>query len=227
VERLTIAPSLICTDLCNIQAQVQQLEAMGCSTLHIDIIDGRFSPDMPLGIDIVRQLRTRTGMTFDVHLMAKDNLPYIELLLAAGADRLCFHPEYEARPAILLRKIRAAGCMAGLAVSPEVPAVQIEPLLCLCDFLLIMRIDAGYAHLPGQQVYSHINDKIRVLQDAIRRQNHTIDLEADGRVGFADIVPLAKLGVTTFVSGTAGVFHPENTREENWKRLQKIIKEMA
>lgn len=223
MRTVTIAPSLICTDLCNLQTEVECLEKLGCKMLHVDIIDGRFSPDMPLGIDMVKQLRTRTKMIFDVHLMAADNLPYLELLLQCGADRICFHTEYEPRPTILLRKIRAAGYKAGIAISPETPISQIEHYLCLCDFVLVMRIDAGYAHLKGQQVYGHVDQKIQELRNYIYSRGWDIEIEADGRIGFDDIVPLHEKGVSTFVSGTKGIFFPEKSREENWEHLEKIV----
>ena len=92
-----ISPSLICMDLCNLEKEIRSLEALGCDMLHIDIIDGIYSPDMPLGISTVKQLRKCTDMTFDAHLMAANNAPYVDLLLECGVDRLCFHTEFEKR----------------------------------------------------------------------------------------------------------------------------------
>ena len=223
MANLQISPSLICMDLCNVEAEVRSLEAIGCQMLHVDVIDGRFSPDMPLGINMIRQLREKTGMVLDAHLMAKENPPYVDMLLEAGVDRLCFHPEFEPRPNILLRKIKAAGCKAGIAVSPEMPLSALEPMLSLSDFVLVMRIDAGYAHLPGQGVYPHVNEKIAALSSYCTSRSLNMEIEVDGRVGFDDIDALADLGVHTFVSGTKGVFYPQNSRAENWNRLQSII----
>ena len=166
-----ISPSLICMDLCDLRHEVAELEALGCDMLHVDVIDGIFSPDMPLGAETVRRLRGCTKMIFDAHLMSVNNGVYTDLLLAAGVDRLCFHPECEQRPSILLRKIRAAGVKPGLAISPETKIEQIEYLLPLCDFVLLMRIDAGYAHLPGQAVYPQIEEKLGVLQEYMKKYN--------------------------------------------------------
>ncbi|MBQ8310255.1 MAG: ribulose-phosphate 3-epimerase, partial [Clostridia bacterium] len=163
-----IAPSLICMDLCNLEQEISFLEKIGCRMLHVDIIDGIFSPDMPLGIDMIRQIRKKTDMVLDSHLMSTNNAPYIDLLLNCGIDRLCFHPEFEARPSILLRKIRAAGVKAGLAISPETTVESVRYLLPLCDFVLLMRIDAGYAHLQGQIVYPQTEEKICILQRYIK-----------------------------------------------------------
>lgn len=218
-----ISPSLICADLCNLQSEVTELENIGCKMLHVDIIDGVFSPDMPLGVGTVKKLRSITSMTFDAHLMAVNNQPYADMLIEAGVDRLCFHPEYEARPTILLRKIRAAGVKPGLAISPETKIGEIEYLLPLCDFVLLMRIDAGYAHLAGQNVYPQIEEKIAMLHKYADKYGISLEIEVDGRVGFSETEELLALGVDTFVSGTKGVFSPMASRKENFDKLHKIF----
>ena len=220
-----ISPSLICMDLCNLQSEVEFLEGIGCEMFHVDVIDGIFSPDMPLGVETVRRLRGLTRMTFDTHLMSVNNGVYVDLLLQAGVDRLCFHPECEQRPSILLRKIRAAGVKAGLAISPETTVESIRYLLPLCDFVLLMRIDAGYAHLAGQIVYPQTEEKIRLLRQYAEEYGIELEISLDGRMGFEETEYFAKLGAHTFVSGTKGVFHPDRSRKENWDRLQAIIKE--
>lgn len=219
-----ISPSLICMDLCNLQSEIKKLEKIGCDMLHVDIIDGIFSPDMPLGINTVRQLRTISDITFDAHLMAVNNTPYIEMLLESGVDRLCFHTEYEQRPSILLRKIRAKGVKAGIAISPETTVESIRYLLPLCDFVLLMRIDAGYAHLSCQIVYPQIEEKIELLQKYMKEYGISFEIEVDGRVGFEETKHLLEAGVDTFVSGTKGLFFDGDAFENNWNKLQQIIK---
>lgn len=219
-----ISPSLICMDLCNLQSEIKKLEKIGCDMLHVDIIDGIFSPDMPLGINTVRQLRTISDITFDAHLMAVNNTPYIEMLLESGVDRLCFHTEYEQRPSILLRKIRANGVKAGIAISPETTVESIRYLLPLCDFVVLMRIDAGYAHLPGQIVYPQIEEKIQLLQKYMKEYDISFEIEVDGRVGFEETKHLLEAGADTFVSGTKGLFFDGDAFENNWNKLQQIIK---
>lgn len=215
-----ISPSLICTNPCFLQQEVKELEAIGCEMLHIDIIDGRFSPDMPLGIGTVKQLRKYTNMIFDVHLMSVENAPYIDLLLETGADRICFHTEYEARPSIMLRKIKAANIKAGIAISPETALETVKHLFPLCDFVLIMRIDPGYAHLKGQDTYPFADEKISQLRSLYPK----LEIEVDGRVDFEDMPKLLAMGANTFVSGTKGLFSPENSRSKNFKLLENILK---
>lgn len=219
-----IVPSLICTDLCNLESEVQDLESLGCEMLHIDIIDGLFSPDMPVGIETVRQLRKKTNLLFDVHLMATNNTPYVEQLLTCGVNRVCFHPEYEPRPTILLRKIREMGVKAGLAISPETTVESLEYLLLLCDFVLLMRIDAGYAHLDGQVVYPQTEEKIVKLHRFSNKYHHPLNITVDGRVGFEETAKLLTYGVDMFVSGSSGLFCRSQTREQNYLKLQSILK---
>ena len=224
MQRKRISPSLICMDLCNLQSEIEKLEKIGCDMLHVDIIDGIFSPDMPLAINTVRELKKISNMIFDTHLMSVNNTPYVEMLLECGVDRLCFHPEYEERPSILLRKIRAKGVKAGLAVSPETTIEAIRYLLPLCDFVLLMRIDAGYAHLAGQVVYPQIKEKIELLYKYMEEYGIQLEIEVDGRVGFDETKELLEFGVDTFVSGTKGVFKKDDTLQNNWNKLQQIIK---
>ena len=222
----TISPSLICMNLCDLSNETKSLEGLGCSMLHVDIIDGIFSSDMPVGIDTIRQLRKITNMTFDTHLMSVNNEPYVDMLINSGIERLCFHTEFEQRPTILLRKIKSAGIKAGIAISPETTIESIKYLLPLCDFVLLMRIDAGYAHLPGQIIYPQTEEKIQLIKKYIDKYNLSLEIEVDGRVGFEETKALLSCGVDTFVSGTKGVFNPENSRKENWDKLEKILKGM-
>ena len=218
-----ISPSLICTDLCNLESEIREIEALGATLLHVDIIDGVYSPDMPLGIETVRQLRKRTKLEFDVHLMSTNNAPYVDLLLQSGIQRLAFQTDYEKRPNILLRKIRAAGVKAGIAIAPETALESIYPLLPLCDFVLIMRIDAGYAHLSGQNVYPHADRKIAQLKAYAQENCLSFEIEVDGRVDLESMRTLAQAGADVFVSGSRGLFDAKHSRAENWKLMTEVL----
>lgn len=220
-----ISPSLICTNLCNIQSDVKRLENLGAKFLHVDIIDGIYAPDMPLGINTIKQLRKCTDLVLDAHLMSVNNQPYVDLLIQAGVDRLCFQTEFEKRPNVLLKKIRLAGIKAGIAIAPETPICMILPLLTLCDFVLLMRIDAGYAHLSGQSTYDYVDDKIKQLKNYIDEQSLQVEIEVDGRVGIQDMKKLSILGANIFVSGSQGLFAQQNSWEQNWKLLEATLNE--
>lgn len=108
-EPCIFSPSLICLDLCNLEAQVRELENSGCPMLHVDILDGYFSPSMPIGLDVVRQLRKKTNLPFDVHLMAREQDYFVEELLDIGVDQLVFHGECEPHLDNRLNMIHRAG----------------------------------------------------------------------------------------------------------------------
>ena len=119
-ERCILAPSLIsCCDLCNLEQSVKTLEDGGIELLHVDILDGHFSPSMPLGLDTVAQLRTRTSMPFDVHLMASENDYFVRELLDIGVEQLVFHAETERHIDNRLNQIHAAGAQSRLRAVPH------------------------------------------------------------------------------------------------------------
>lgn len=121
-EKCILSPSLISVcDLCNLERSVHQLEEAGIEMLHVDILDGHFSPSMPLGLDTVRQLRKKTNMIFDVHLMATAHDFFVEELLDIGVEQLVFHGEMEPHMDNRLNQIRKAGVRAGVALKPGTP----------------------------------------------------------------------------------------------------------
>ena len=209
-----IAPSLICADLCNLERDVEQMSAIGCRMLHVDIIDGYFSPSMPIGLDTVRQLRGKTSLIFDVHVMAKSCAYFIDELLDIGAERVCFQIESEPTPSILLQRIRHHGAEAGIALAPSTPVRALEYLIEECNHVLLMQIDPGYASLCGTEKRPYMERKITELRELIAARNPAATIEIDGRVSVEDMPALKKLGVSTFVSGTGGFFRKDHT----WKR---------
>lgn len=221
--RPTVAPSLICMDLCNLERDVRRLEALGCQTLHVDVLDGRYSPSMPIGLDVIRQLRQRTEMIFDAHVMSTANDFFVQQLIEIGAERICFQIESQPTPGPLVRAIRRAGREAGVALAPSTPVSSLEYLIEDCDFVLLMQIDPGYASFPGQTREAYMPRKFEDLGRLIREKNPSATIEVDGRVDFDCMPELLKYGVQTFVSGTKGIFCPERSWEENWKMLQAIL----
>lgn len=224
-KKAVIAPSLICVDLCNIERDVRRLEAMGCEMLHADVLDGRYSPSMPIGLDTIRHLRKRTQMDFDVHIMSVANEYFVDEMLDIGAQRLCFQLESQPTPGPLLHKIRSQGCTAGLALAPSTPISSLEYLIEDCDFILLMQIDPGYASYTDTAKQPYMQRKIGDLHSLIEKYHPEASITVDGRVDFASTPTLQRLGVHTFVSGTRGIFHSGASWEENWRHLQELIRQ--
>ncbi len=222
-RRVELSPSLICMDMCNLERDIHRLEALGCEVLHVDMIDGYFSPSMPIGLDTIRQLRKRTDLLFDAHVMAQDNAFFIDELINIGCHRICFQWESERSPGPLLQKIRAAGCEAGLALCPGTPVSVLEYYIEECDRILLMRIDPGYAHLPNQSPKPYMERKLRELRRLIEQSGRDVAIAVDGRVSVAEILPLYGDGVSTFVCGTSCLFQNGDGLEESWTRLKAMV----
>ena len=132
-ESCILSPSLICLDLCNLERDVKTLEETGIQMLHIDILDGHFSPSMPLGLDTVRQLRARTDLQFDCHVMVTEQDYFIDELLDIGVEQIVFHGETQPHIDGMLNRIHDRGVRAGVALRPATPLSELEYVLEKCD----------------------------------------------------------------------------------------------
>ena len=181
-EKCVISPSLICLDMCNLESQAKTLEQSGIELLHVDILDGHFSPSMPLGLDTVRQLRARTKLTFDCHLMVTEQDYFVDELLDIGVDQIVFHAETQPHIDGMLNRIHARGVRAGVALKPATPLSTLEYVLEKCDAVLLMLINPGYAFMKGEQQVAYADRKIRALREMIDRRGLDTKIELDGRI---------------------------------------------
>ena len=125
-EKCIISPSLICLDMCNLESQVRILEKAGISMIHVDILDGHFSPSMPLGLDLVRQLRAKTDLAFDCHVMVTEQDYFVDELLDIGVQQIVFHGETQPHIDGMLNRIHAKGVRAGVALRPATPLSMLD-----------------------------------------------------------------------------------------------------
>jgi len=222
-SRVRIAPSLICTDLCNLEREVGALEACGVDFLHVDLLDAHFSPSMPIGIEVVRRLRGRTNLPFDVHLMVDNNEFFIEEMLKIGVQQMCFHYESAFHVDRLLDLIRAGGVRAGLALSPATPLTVLEYALEKLDFVMLMLINPGFAGHAGQAQVPYGLRKIAECRRLLADRGLDIPIEVDGRVSFETIPGIVAAGATILVAGTSCLFHPAGTITENLEKMNEAI----
>lgn len=222
----SISPSLICTDLCNLESSVRQLEISGCDMLHIDLLDGYFSPSMPIGLDMVRQLRKKTNLYFDAHVMAVDNTFFMEQLADIGVGRMCFQIETERHISRKLSWMKECGIEAGIALAPATPVSGLKYVLEQCDFVLLMMINPGYASSAGEKLLSGMKLKIEELNRMIKDMGLSTSITIDGRT-YLDVIPeYIRAGAETFVAGTSSLFR-ENDKsiKENFELMHKTIEE--
>jgi ribulose-phosphate 3-epimerase len=197
-----VSPSLICLDMCNLESQVRALEEFGIGMLHIDILDGHFSPSLPLGLETVRQLRKKTDLCFDAHLMATCNDYFIDELLDIGVQQIVFHGETEPHVDNQLNRIKARGVRAGVALKPGTPLNTLDCILEKCDTVLLMLINPGYAWNKAEQQVAYGRRKILELRELIATRNLDTLIAIDGRVSIANIREYGHDLVDLFVVGS-------------------------
>jgi ribulose-phosphate 3-epimerase len=216
---IVYAPSLICLDLCNLEKQACILEGLNIKMLHVDIIDGYFSPSMPLGLDTVRALRKKTSLFFDVHLMANDNGYFINELLDIGVDQLIFHAETERHIDAALTKIHGCGIRAGIALKPATPLTVLDYVLEKCDTVLLMLINPGYAGHSGEKQIPYGQQKTADLRRIIDTRGLKTKISLDGRISKENIA-FYKNSADIFVIGSTCL--PENDTVSGIKQIMEL-----
>ena len=197
-----ISPSLITLDLCNLETQVRELENSGIEMLHVDLLDGYFSPSMPIGLDVIRQLRKKTSLEFDVHLMANSHDYFVDELLDIGVQQLVFHGECEPHIDNRLNMIRGRGVRTGLAMRPATSLGTLDYVLEKCDTVLLMLINPGYASSKAEHQVEYADRKIRELRSLITERGLETKIEIDGRVSPQNIKDYGSGIVDIFVAGS-------------------------
>lgn len=201
-EKCIISPSLICLNMMRLEEQIRELEAAGIKMLHVDILDGHFSPSMPLGFETVKQLRKITELPFECHLMVNSPEYFVDELLDIGVQQISFHVETAAHIDGLINRIHAAGVRAGVALKPATPLTAIEYEIEKCDSVLIMQINPGYASSKGETRVCFADRKIRELRNLINERNLDTKIIIDGRVSIENINDYGRDIVDIFVGGT-------------------------
>lgn len=201
-EKCILSPSLICLDMLHLERQIRQLEMSGIKMLHVDILDGHFSPSMPLGFETLQQLRKVTELPFECHVMADPPEYFIDELLDIGVQQIVFHQETASHVDALINHIHAKGVRAGLALKPSTPLSVLEYEIEKCDAVLLMQINPGYASMKGEGKVVFSERKIRNLRDMIRERNLGTKMIIDGRVSLEDMEKYGGGIVDIFVGGT-------------------------
>ena len=223
-EKCIISPSLICLDMCNLESQIRILEQSGIQVLHVDILDAHFSPSMPLGLDTVRQLRQKTDMFFDCHVMVENQDFFVDELLDIGVQQIVFHAETQPHIDGMINRIHAKGVKAGIALKPSTPLSTVEYVLDKCDSVLLMLINPGYAFLKGEKQVAYADRKIRQLRQMINERGLDTKIELDGRISPDNIRTYGKDLADVFVTGTTCL--DRNDLSGSFARLEQLRREI-
>jgi ribulose-phosphate 3-epimerase len=190
-------PSLLLCDFGNLEREVARLEEAGVQALHLDVMDGRFVPNLTYGMPIVSALRRLTDLPLDVHLMIEEPQNYVPQFFDAGADVITFHVEAVDDPKPVIDQIHNLGAAAGVALNPATPLSTVEPVLEDCDLVLVMSVNAGFGGQTFQQV------ALQKLQQLRKLAPPDTLLEVDGGVNAATIGDCFQAGAQLMVAGSA------------------------
>ena len=195
-----IAPSILSADLAKLADEIAMLEAGGADWIHIDVMDGRFVPNLTFGAKMIESVRKLTNLPLDVHLMVVEPENYLDDFAAAGANGMSIHTEVSPHLQRQLTRIRELGCRAGAVVNPATPLTAVREVIPDMDLLLVMTVNPGFG---GQKFIKGSLDKLRRARMMLSENDSTAFLEVDGGIDRKTIHSVFEAGADTFVAGNA------------------------
>ena len=216
-----IAPSIMCAPMFEISKYVQEMEQYHIELIHIDIMDGSFVQNYNLGTNFVKELKGKTSIPLDIHLMIEDPESKLQWFEFGEGDYVSVHFEATRHLQKALAAIRARGAKAMVAINPATPISSLDSVLDDIDAVLVMTVNPGFA---GQKLVSSTLRKIKALREYLDNAGYEhIEIEVDGNVSFENAQLMHEAGANIFVCGTSSVYAKDNPVSENIKRFRDIL----
>jgi ribulose-phosphate 3-epimerase len=214
---LRISASILSADFTRLGDEIAAAQRGGADLIHVDVMDGRFVPEITVGAVIVEAVRNATTLPADVHLMIANPERHVERFARAGAASITVHAEAATHLHRLIQQIKDLGVRAAVALNPGSPLVLLEPVLSDLDMALLMTVNPGYA---GQRFISSVVPKIRQLRAWISERAPAVDLQVDGGISEATAPQVVAAGANVLVAASA-IFKGRDGVEASLQRLRR------
>ena len=195
-----LAPSILSANFACLERDIKEAEAAGADLLHVDVMDGRFVPNITIGIPVVESIRKVTELPLDVHLMIVEPEKYIPEFIKAGADWVSFHFEAAVHHHRIVSQIKELGAKAGIVINPSTPVSFLEEILPFLDFVLVMSVNPGFG---GQKFIPASLRKIEKLRKMREELKGRFLIEVDGGIKVDNVESVLKAGADVIVAGSA------------------------
>jgi len=199
---LKIAPSILAADFARLGDEIRLVEAAGADSIHFDVMDGHFVPNLSIGVPVMESVRKITRLPLDAHLMIENPGKYVGAFVQAGADSITVHSEVCPDLAAIASQIHQLGARASVAINPETPPDRVLAAAEHFDMILVMSVHPGFG---GQGFIAESVERLRSVRNELNRRGLMIDLQVDGGIKIDNIGRVAAAGANVFVSGS-GIF---------------------
>ncbi|MGI9254736.1 MAG: ribulose-phosphate 3-epimerase [Thermomicrobiales bacterium] len=218
-RQIHIGPSILAADFLRLGDEVTAAERAGADFIHFDVMDGRFVPNISLGLPVLEAVRRVTNLPLDVHLMMVEPGDWVARFAEAGADLITIHVEADPHLYGTLRQIEQSGAAPSVTLNPGTPLVMIEEVLPIVRQVLVMCVNPGFG---GQTFIPAALDRISRVREMIERRNPTCRLEVDGGIKAGNVGRAVAAGADTVVAGSA-IFTPERPVSETMADMRAAI----
>jgi len=197
---IEIAPSILSADFTRLAEEIATVEKAGASILHVDVMDGRFVPNITVGLPVVKAIAKVTRLPIDAHLMIVEPGQYADKFAKAGASMVSIHIEADANAHGTLISIRAAGALAGIVINPGTSLTALDEVIKFADYVLVMSVNPGFG---GQEFIPESIEKVRRLRKMIDERGLKTRIEIDGGINSDNIAEVTSAGAEIIVAGSA------------------------